>query len=404
MFIEDFINRLASDGNYIFEDLINIYQMDRSVVSSLSTQIIMGNGFTEKQSILAVRLAKKYAKALSIALKVDVNNLIQNPQFKIPIRVLNTARTVVIRKQLGSNKKLISVAFPYDEGLITLIRSYKKLLSQNANLGNSVNWNADNRTWDFDLREEHVDWINTNILNSSFLADEVFLGIADQIEEVKNSLEKYIPMVVFENNQFVYKNVPNTVPQPTTFDLVNVLLDARKYGITTWGEDIDIALSQLNLSSALYKFLTWSTITTLPLEKEKITIEEIADIVKFSLPCLVIIPGGSELKHIDYCYKLFERLGISTDEMSTLFRLDGGAGKEFNKFVKDNKLNNILTNDSKIVFISGKVPKPLIEAKINFSSVLNLGIQGVHYTLSSYLKNHHFVINYTLKEAHFANM
>ena len=54
MFIEDLIHRLSGDGIYLFvADPIPLLQMDEGIVNSLSTQIAMGNGFTEKQAILA---------------------------------------------------------------------------------------------------------------------------------------------------------------------------------------------------------------------------------------------------------------------------------------------------------------------------------------------------------------
>jgi hypothetical protein len=404
MFIEDLINRLASDGVFIFNDPIQLFPMDKSIVSSFSAQILMGSGFTEKQATLAIKISRKYAKQLSVALKIDVLEFVNQPQFKLPIRTLNNSKTIKVKKHHNQNKKIISIAFPYDEVLVTSIRSYKKILSQNSHTGSSVNWNPDSRAWEFDLREEHIDWINHNLVNSSFLTDDVFIDLIDQIENVKNNLEDYIPIVTFENNQFVYKNVPPTVEQPTTLDLVDVLVNARKYGITTWTEEIDIVLSKLELNSVLHNFLKSPDITTLPVNKEKLTISDISSIIKCSLPCLVVVPGGSELKHLQSCYQLFRDEGILPEEMTVMFRLDNDSGKDCNNFVKEYKLNSPLTSQTKIAFISGKVPKPLIESKINFSAILNLGISGVHYTLSNYLKNHHFVINYTLKETDFAGL
>jgi hypothetical protein len=404
MFIEDFINRLASDGVYLFDDSIALLSMDRSIVSSISSQILMGNGFTEKQSVLAVRLSKKYSKQLSIALKIDITPFVDNPQFKLPFRTLDNSRKIQIKKLQNSNKRVISVSFPYHEELVAQIKTYKKILSQTSHTGNGVNWNLESRSWDFDLREEHVDWINANLVNSSFLADELFLDLIEQIENVKSNLENYIPIIKFTGKKFIYENVPNGVLQPTSTDLIDVIFQGRKYGITTWTDDIDIALSKLNLNSTLYNFLTSPDITSLPKDKEKLTISDIGSIISYSLPCLVIIPGGSELKHLEYCRALFEKNGISNDEMCVLFRLDNTSGKTCNDFIKNQKLNNPLTDTTKIVFISGKVPKPLVESKMIFSTILNLGISGVHYTLSNYLKNHHFVINYTLKETDFADM
>jgi len=405
MFIEDLIHRLSGEGIYLFvAEPIPLLQMDEGIVNSLSNQIVMGNGFTEKQAILALKLVRRYARQLSVALNKDVIPYVDSPKYKLPTRIINQSKTIVIKKVVGSNKKIISINFPYNEIVVNNIKVYKKLLTQKSHTGNSINWNIDNKSWDFDLREEHVSWINSNIVNDSFVVDELFLELVNQIEQVKNNIEGHVPMVVFEENKFRFINVPSSVSQPTSLDIVDVLVEARKYGITIWSETIDIVLGKINLNPFLLKFLTSPTLTSLPEDREKLTMSDITSIVECSLPCLVVIPGGSELKHLELCYTLFQKYGILPEEMTVLFRLEGETGKNTNFFIKENKLNNPISEKIKIVFISGKVPKPLVESKTNFSTILNFGISGVHYTLSNYLKNHHFVINYTLKESDFANV
>ena len=405
MFIEDLIHRLSGEGIYLFvAEPIPLLQMDEGIVNSLSNQIVMGNGFTEKQAILALKLVRRYARQLSIALNNDVIPYIDSPKYKLPTRIINQSKTIVIKKVVGSNKKIISINFPYNEIVVNNIKVYKKLLTQKSHTGNSINWNIDNKSWDFDLREEHVSWINSNIVNDSFVVDELFLELVNQIEQVKNNIEGHVPMVVFEENKFRFINVPSSVSQPTSLDIVDVLVEARKYGITIWSETIDIVLGKINLNPFLLKFLTSPTLTSLPEDREKLTMSDITSIVECSLPCLVVIPGGSELKHLELCYTLFQKYGILPEEMTVLFRLEGETGKNTNFFIKENKLNNPISEKIKIVFISGKVPKPLVESKTNFSTILNFGISGVHYTLSNYLKNHHFVLNYALKESDFAGM
>jgi hypothetical protein len=405
MFIEDLINRLAGDGQYLFiAEAIPVFSMDDSIINSLSNQIVMGNGFTEKQSYLALKIVKKYSRVLSIALNKDITPFINSPQYKLPIRVISQAKSITIKKVNGSNKKIISINFPYNEGMIANIKGYKKLLSHKTHVGNSINWNLTDKSWDFDLREEHITWINSNVVDNSFVVDEMFEDLVKQIELVKSNIENYVPMVIFEENKFKFINVPSSVPQPISLDVVDVLVAARKYGITVWSETIDAVLGKIELNPFLLKFLTSPNLTSLPEDREKLTISDITSIVECSLPCLVVIPGGSELKHLELCYKLFQKYGILPKEMTVLFRLEGETGKNTNFFIKENKLNNPISEKIKIVFISGKVPKPLVESKTNFSTILNFGISGVHYTLTNYLKNHHFVINYTMKESDFANV
>ena len=81
-----------------------------------------------------------------------------------------------------------------------------------------------------------------------------------------------------------------------------------------------------------------------------------------------------------------------------MFRLSSDTGSMFNDLVKQEGLNNPIGENTKIVFISQKVPKPLIKANLDFKIIVNLGsLSGVHYSLSSFLTDRMDVIRYTNK-------
>jgi hypothetical protein len=71
----------------------------------------------------------------------------------------------------------------------------------------------------------------------------------------------------------------------------------------------------------------------------------------------------------------------------------------FNDLVKSFNLNSPIGENTKIVFISQKLPKPLLKSEIEFKFIINLGsISGVHYSLSNYLQDRMDVIKYTDKK------
>lgn len=401
MYIEDLIHRLASNGPYLFENPITVSLTDNNVIQSFSNQLINGNSFTEKQANLAVRLAKKYQKMLSLALKLDVEQFVNSPAFKFPLRTLSSSKTITVSKRQSADMPLISVTFPFDDQIISKIKEYKRFLGIQ---GSSINWNPEKKSWDFALRENHVDWINHNIVNSTFLIDDTFEDIVKQIEDVKNNLEKFIPMVDIENDAFVFKNVHPNIVQPTSDNLLNVLIDARNYGIYTWSDKIDNLLDTMSINPNLREILDCNKSTNVQADNSKFHIKDLREIISNSLPALVVIPGGNEETHLKFCKKFFQDMDILPDDMSVLFRLESSRGKDCNTFIKESKMNNPVSKNTKVVFISGKIPKPMIESRLYFSSILNFGISGVHYTMSNYIKNHHFVINFNLKESDIANM
>lgn len=401
MYIEDLIHRLAVNGPYLFDTPIELLSLDSNIIYSLSNQIINGNSFTEKQANLAVKLAKKYQKKLSLALKIDLTDAVNSPTFKFPLRVISQNRSVTVHRQENGKTAIISVIFPFDDNLISKIKLYKRNLNLHTN---TVNWNHEKKSWDFDLREDHVDWISKNLVNSSFLVDDLFKDFVTQIEEIKSNMTNYIPMVCKENNSYIFKNVSEKIPQPKDQNVVSVLVEAKKYGIYTWSDEIGEEIRKLNLNQNIYDILNDNKTTHINIKNEKVSITDLKEIIFNSLPLLVIIPGGSELAHLESCVEFFEKNNIDKDSMSVLFRLDGERGKTCNSFIKDSKINNPINENTKVVFICGKIPKPMIESKINFSLILNFGISGVHYVLLNYIKNHHFVINCNLRDMNFASL
>ena len=77
----------------------------------------------------------------------------------------------------------------------------------------------------------------------------------------------------------------------------------------------------------------------------------------------------------------------------SLFRLDSSFGTMCNDYIKFNSLNNPISEKTKFVFISGKLPKPLIESNKDFDILIHYGLNSAHHGLRYFIKSHHNVIN-----------
>jgi hypothetical protein len=91
--------------------------------------------------------------------------------------------------------------------------------------------------------------------------------------------------------------------------------------------------------------------------------------------------------------ELLKEIGIENQEISVLFRLPSENGGDFNKFVKEEKLNSPVSETTKVVILSGKLPKTVFQSELKFNCVLNFNFYNVHYTLANFMKNRHNVIN-----------
>ena len=404
MFIEDLVDRLAGQGQYLIQAPIKMVTGDEKIVYSLSSQLTRGLGFTEKQSLLAVRLAKKYKTQLSQEFNLDVTTFLDNPIFKYSIRVVNSSKLIKIVAKEG-NKKKIAVYFPYDENLIQQIKNFKKeLVEKWQNSGraiafvNQISWNEELRCWTFPLWEDSIEWIGNNLTNPEFSIDNEIKEYIDAVKLVKENIENHLPMVSTINGTVEYKNVHPRIPKIETTNLIEGLFIARNYGITTWDEKIEELLEQDSVNPVSRQLLRHPQGKIFVLDSEKYSIADLDEVINYHKLLLVIIPGGSEIENLKFSVNSLTDLGISNENMSVLFRLDNQTGKEFNELIKTYKLNNPLDQDTKVIFVSGKIPKTLISFEKPIDVILNLGDNSAHYTQRNLVKNHQLVINYSLRK------
>lgn len=400
MYIEDLMDRLACNGSYIFDSSLPIAQSDYEVISSMSDQIQRGNAYTEKQRALALKLVDKYGGYLTLALGMNVIMILQNPQFRNPVRVLSADKLISFKEDQNNNRT-ISVRFPYNTELVERIKKHKSGLPIfDADL---IRWNSESRDWEFPLSELNVMFL-ASFISAGFTIDEELLHFYTQIQEIEMHIEDYVPMVVFENNRFSFRNVIGTIPQPISNNVIEVLLLARQYGITCWDDAIDEALHSIEPS--IYSFLKNAT-NHPEIQPQDTYLDTIKDILTFSENVLFVIPGGSELEHLTYAHEYLKSIGYTNEQMTVMFRLDSSFGQMCNSYIKENKLNSPISGKIKFIFISGKIPKPLIESGKNFDAVIHFGTNSAHYTLKNYIKHHNNVISMNIpnnknKELNFA--
>ena len=102
-----------------------------------------------------------------------------------------------------------------------------------------MQWNPETKSWDFDLEESNVIWLQNNIVNQNFSVDPKFSEFYEKIAEVLDQLDSHVPCLALTDDQFTFKNVHHTVPQLKTTDIKEALVVARLYGITTWDENVE---------------------------------------------------------------------------------------------------------------------------------------------------------------------
>jgi hypothetical protein len=381
-YIEDLLDHLNG-----FQ--INLASIDVNVVASLAVNPMLGKGHSEKQRNLVLRLCKKYRGQLTTLLGPTVEDSLNNPQFKFAL--LEPAPT---EKSIKIEGKQIFVKFPYNEELVTKIKKFREISEVKT-----VNWNMDKKVWVFELEENNVLWINSNLTNMGFLVDDMFNSYADKITTILEKIEDFLPMLVNDNGTYKFVNTHRSVPQPDTDDLTKALLLAKHYGISVWDENVSKSLEMRQNSRIFTEFLNESAPHSLEFDTGEESIDQFKDLFKYNLPALIIVPGHDEFFTVKSWVLWLKSQNITEKEMSVLFRLPSDSGSMFNDLVKTYNLNSPIDENTKVVFISQKLPKPLLKSGIEFKFIINLGqLSGVHYSLSNYLQDKMDVIKYTDKK------
>ena len=390
MYIEDMIYRMVGEGTYLFKPALNLFTQDARMAHSFAAQLITGRGFTEKQAAVALRFCQKYKSQLEAAFGQDLTQEIANPKYMYPLRTVSEQQRQVALT--SENPKKLKVTFNYDENLVKLIREWK---SKNA--GNIAEWDPDNKAWMFNLTEGNIHFVKQHLIPQNFHISEEVMDFVNKIDKIVEDFEQYVPMVVAEGDQFVFKNTHPSIPQLETTNLLDAIFTARKYGVSTWDETIENRLRNENNWVTL-SFIKCGRGKMIKVDSSVYEISTFSDIVRHAKNILVIIPANNELVLIQKWHNFLISEGILADEMAVLFRLENSANKEFNDYVKSNQLNLPLNSKTRIFFISQKLPKPLIKNRTEFDLVLNLGSEhAAHYSIQNLLSENPDIIIYNNK-------
>lgn len=374
-YVEDIVTLLTS---------IKVSHRDAEVINSLYRQVNFdGKGYTEKQSKLAIRLCQRYLSMINSQQNKDFTPYLDNPMFRKPIRSIQTASKLISIIDV-QNERLIKIEFPYNEELIKRIRAVRfKKISRI-----SVDWNPSYKSWISNLSEDALLSFRFLITEYGFSADEEITSYYNQIDSILDNMSNYIPMLSMVNNTPAIVNATENTPTLTSTDTLESIFEARKLGVTVWDDHINEFIDSNNVDPFTRTFLRHDASSKFFIKQREHLYENtqiLKNIVKYLLPTLFLIQQGQELKQLIIAYNLLKDIGIDTAEISVMFRLPNKMNKEFNDFVRDNHLNNPISENTKVVFISNKVPKTILESKIHFNCVVNMGDRSPHWMLSSFI-------------------
>jgi hypothetical protein len=397
MYIEDLIQFATGSGPYLFKSSVSISDpRDFNVLSSMGDQLLYnGNQLTEKQGLLAVRLLNKYRNELR-PFVATLDDDLDNPRWKNSFRVLPKHKTIKIGIHNQASKlhhgKCILVEFPYDNDLVEAFRTRNTGLHEL----HKGSWDSNIKKWVFALTETNIEWLGNILLTKEFQPDTEFSELHQRVVDTLADLESHIPMIVSSNGSYILKNTHKSVPDIETDNLTEALFLAREYGITTWDNTVDVQIDN-NLHPVTKTILSISDKKHPWIDSNIHSVDVFKDLIRYGGPALVIVPGGSELELLDTWVKFTERQNIESKNLSVMFRLPNEQSA-FNEYVRLAGLNNPVDENTRIVFVSTKITKPLIKSGVKFDTVINLGYYNyMHFTMSTVVDNARNLVYYSMK-------
>jgi hypothetical protein len=176
---------------------ILLQSQDITVCDNFVQNIETKKYFTEKQANFLLRILKKYQKECEKK-KLLIDDVLENPQWKYPFRVLDQTKSIAIEKD---DKKtlwiVLKIPFNLKEKLDELIdqRDYK------------------HSVWDPDRQVRKIKFYNCNIIelnefadNHGLIKDQSFLTVLSEVEEIWQYQDQAIPSSVLVGGQISLMN------------------------------------------------------------------------------------------------------------------------------------------------------------------------------------------------------
>lgn len=354
-----------------------VHPRDKSVIYSISAQLKKPLALTEKQGDLVIKILKNNYDVYKSIPNFDL--LVNHPIFKYPFRQLDFSKTISLTEHDKST--YIVVKHPFD-----------KRITRAMNLLNG--YTTVNNTKLFHLNEMNIFNIVTALKDFNFVLDPIIEKWYEELKEIHDNYEQYLPLLDVEDEQLVIKNsYPNLVDywnKNKKNHFVSDCILAKSLGLEV-SNTIKNRVKISNLSPAC-KDIIMSPDGHFSMSENKDWGNLLDSIQQW--PIIVMISTENNLnKVMNFWHKELNGIGMSNKDISVLFR--SNKNREFNQYIKDNNLNNVVSDNTKVVILKNKIPKILY--RINFYPRLII-CDSMYYNHPSTEKlsmSHPFVFYYT---------
>lgn len=377
--IEDLLEALTLPSSTFDRSSFN--EKDRSILFSMASQLSKKNlALTENQANLALKILRGNPAVFTFV--PNATTLLDNPVFKNPFRVIDNKTRISI---IENNGKRV-IAFKH--------YSNRQFVENIQKISGKRIFDSSKRSYYFDLNEQNI--IDVYEIFENFEFDQEFLNFVEQIKEIRKNLPNYVPSATVINGEIKLKNVNRTVENyfennRTDNFLNNVML--LKLMKIHFDDSLNLAIENAN-PSKFTKDLLISKDKKFFLDPDSHKDDAVKTISELdAYPVLMLMPEDRNIvETFAEWLEIFSRYGIKNHEISVLFR--SNSNKTFNALIKDQKLNNLVTGQTKFVIANHKIPKILYKIGFYPRLILNTTTVNAHYSSQRMVESHALVLYY----------
>ena len=353
---------------------------DRNILSSIGRQVFRKIPLTDRQFNLVSLKLLSYKDQFD---KAGITNFeLALKDLRMPLREIDRSKYITIvdsikvyaqpegKDSYKADWKWIKIRFPFSKKDIVKIEEividHRKEYEHQR--GSHEHY--------FRLTENTAYLVVEKFKDKTFVIDEKLIEIHDEVYTIKQNVQEHIPCVKDGVLYNINENLIKTINEQTD-NLTQVIDRRRRFGIENFNQ---------SPSGSLKNSIAYRTDMSVQVRPSSNTIDELIlsmyELNRF--PLIVLLEETNAEDQLHQFYNSIKNL-ISNDEQSILFRQEGQT--EFNKFIKDKKLNNWVDKNTKIVYAStNKLPKVLLTA--DWSPIASISYNsGMNRQLSTFISD-----------------
>lgn len=379
-YIEDCLNLLVSEN--IYSPSFRLDKKDVTFLNSINSQLNKGMALTERQYNALVEKCNEYAEFFD-AQGVDLDASTQKVRF--PFREIDRRKEITLEYVEEFNNEAIRIRFPFSKKQIIAVQAIKEKVPHLQYLHRKGS------------HEHFISVTPRNLFNfykgynfPGFTVQDEVQELLDFVKDINDNAQDYVPGVYNYELKNLRENanacILDKLGTPCNENLYKYYDRKALYGLTHFNQD-DLDESFKNCSDFTQKIThrkfpgVWNKTNHTNLKPVLHSFNELD-----RYPLFIHLTDQKEYEQLIHTHEILKDY-VDAESISVMFRLDNTHEDNinFNEYIKNNKLNNPLAKNTKIVYTNSKISKPTLESKILPEAWLTFSDERIPQELSKYM-------------------